>query len=203
MNGKITSEMFHDPTRKLLDQYLDGALAAGERGAVEQALASDGRAAAMLAQLRGERAARAAALAGYLPTEAEARGHAEAFMELARSGAEAPAGRIRHWNWARRLTAVAAAAVLVIGAFAAGRITAPAAPRNGAEVATALPDRPYTVVYWNAMGEPLVRQFGNSADVDAFVMDLEARQGGEVASVTPSSLSAPDDGAALSQEGSF
>jgi hypothetical protein len=66
-----------------------------------------------------------------------------------------------------------------------------------------LPDRPYTVVYWNAMGEPLVRQFGNSADVDAFVMDLEARQGGEVASVTPSSVSASDDGAALSQEGSF
>jgi anti-sigma factor RsiW len=202
MNGKM-SDMFHDPTRKLLDQYLDGALPAGERAAVEQTLVSDARVSAMLTQLQGERAARAAALAGHLPTAEEARAQAESFLRMARLEAEAPVGRIGRWNWAQRAVGIAAAAALVIGAFTLGRVTSPAAATVNGGVASGAPvaDHPYTVVYWNSMGEPLVRQFGNSADVDAFVMDLEARQGGEIARsplVLPS-----DDSAALSQEGSF
>jgi anti-sigma factor RsiW len=200
MIGDTHSELFGQPLREVLEQYLDGELSAEQHARVEQLLAGSSDAGPMLARIRSARAARAEALAGYLPTAAEARAQSEAFLALARE--DAPAGRIGPWTWARRLTAVAAAAALVIGAFAAGRMTAAPAASTPAVASTATPDHPYTVVYWNALGEPLVRQFANAADVDAFVTNLEATQGGEVASVTPSASPLPDD-SPLSREGSF
>jgi anti-sigma factor RsiW len=185
--------------RELLDLYLDDALAGEELAGVERRLAAEAALAGLLARMRAEREMRSAVYAGYAPAAAEARERAEAVL----AATQAPVGRIG--KWVRRFAAVAAAVAIAAGAFVAGRTTAPPAPAaENAPVAAAgggekpLAERPYTVVYWNSLGEPQVRQFANAPDVDAFVTDLESRTGGGVvASVSQ------EDGDVLSQQGSF
>ncbi|HVX84708.1 MAG TPA: hypothetical protein VH253_07820 [Phycisphaerae bacterium] len=186
--------------RDLLDLYLDDALSGTERSAVERRLAAESAFAGLLSRMRRERELRAGVYTGYAPTPAEARQRADALL----AAVQAPVGRIG--ISVRRFSAVAAAAAVVAGSFVLGRTTAPGAtaPRGGPTVVASsgeksLAERPYTVVYWNNLGEPQVRQFANSPDVDAFVTDLESRNGASEVASGPSL----DEADTLSQQGSF
>ncbi len=198
---------FNPLPRGVLDEYLDDGLSPTAKAQVEASLAADPVAARLLAATRADRATRAAAFACYLPSDSEAHAAAEALLAMAR-GEAGPVGRIGYLPWVRRLSAVAAAALLMVGAFAIGRTTASVKlaptptpiPANRVAMHVA-PDNPYTVLYWNSLGEPQVRQFANSADVDLFVTDMESRQGGQLASV--SQTTNPEESMTLSQEGSF
>jgi anti-sigma factor RsiW len=107
--------------RQTMDEYLDGVLDATAARELESAVAGDPAAARLLARMKSERAARAAAYASYTPTEQESARYAAAMMEAA----YAPVGRIGLWSGVRRLAGVAAAIAVLAGTFYLGRTSAP------------------------------------------------------------------------------
>jgi anti-sigma factor RsiW len=118
--------------RQTIDEYLDDMLDPASRAAVEQTLARDPAAAQLVATLRSERALRAAVYASYQPSPAEATALAATILAACENEAAAPVGRITPASsarWLRYASGIAAGLVLVIGAFAAGRMTvSPATP---------------------------------------------------------------------------
>jgi len=160
--------------RERLDEYLDGGLDSAARREVEALVASDPAASGMLARMKAQRALRGAAWASYLPTAAESKALAERVLAEAY---DAPAGHIGYW--VRRGAAVAAAALIVVGTFAAGRMSV--TPQIVKQVET---QTVYQVAY-TEMGEPQVREFATMQERDNFVQDLEQRGGTEIAYLTP------------------
>jgi anti-sigma factor RsiW len=118
--------------RQTIDEYLDGALDAQARAALEQTLARDPAAAGLAAAMRTERAVRAAAYESYAPSPAEASALAAQILAAFEDEAAAPVGKIApasSGKWLRYVSGIAAGLVLIISAFAAGRMTAaPATP---------------------------------------------------------------------------
>jgi anti-sigma factor RsiW len=158
--------------RERLDEYLDGGLEPADRRELEAMLAADLAAAGMLARMKAQRALRAAAFASYLPTAAESKALAQRVLAEAH---DAPVGYIGYW--VRRGAAVAAAIVIVVGTFAAGRMTA--SPAERVEVRTV-----YNVAYTD-MGEQRVVEFATMEERNDFVKELEQRGGIEIAYLTP------------------
>jgi len=150
--------------RERLDEYLDGGLEPAARREVEALLASDPAAAGMLARMKAQRALRAAAYESYMPTAHEAKALADRVLAEA---FDAPAGHIGYW--VRRGAAVAAAIIIVVGTFAAGRMTA--APQIVERVETRTV---YNVVYTD-MGEQRVMDFATLEERNNFVDELEKR----------------------------
>jgi len=149
-----------------LEDYLDDGLSPAERQEVEARVASDPAAAKSLAALRSQRALRAAAYQSYTPTGDEAKALAAQFMDRA----YAPVGAVGAGIWLRRSLAAAAAVAIVVGTFAAGRMTAPQAPTT-AQIET---HYIYNVVYTDVGGIQGMREFASAKDRDEFVQDLES-----------------------------
>jgi anti-sigma factor RsiW len=147
-----------------LEAYLDDGLSPAERQEVEALVASDPRAAKMLAAAKAQRSLRAAAYASYLPTRAEASAMAAQFMDRA----YAPVGRVGIWL-RRSLTAAAAIAILV-GTFAIGRTTAPTKTQY---VDHDVNHYYYNVVYTDSNGIQWMRDFASADERDKFVKELE------------------------------
>src|SRR5689334_15638200 len=111
--------------RELIDDYLDDSLAPAARAEFEKTVGADGRAAGLLAQMKAERAVRAAAMNSYMPTAKESGALAAAVLAACEAEALAPVGRIGGQRALTRWLAVAAGLAIVIGAFSAGRMSAP------------------------------------------------------------------------------
>jgi anti-sigma factor RsiW len=149
-----------------LDEYLDGGLdPAGQRD-VEALLASDATAARMLAQMRAQRALRAAAYDSYLPTKLEAKTLAERALSAAY---DTPAGQVGYW--VRRGAAVAAAVAVLVGTFAMGRTTA--SPRIVERVVTHT-EYNYNVALLGADGGvQQVRDFSSLEKRNDFIQQID------------------------------
>jgi anti-sigma factor RsiW len=132
-------------TRRRIDEYLDGSLDAASQRTLEAAIAADPAQARLLARMKSERALRTAAYASYMPSAAESRELTAQFM----AAAYAPVGRVGVWSNARRWVAVAASVAVLIGTFAAGRMTAGTA---GTTLAAASANPVYRVVYLDRDG---------------------------------------------------
>ena len=105
--------------RQRFDEYLDGTMDAGSQRALEAAIAANPAEARLLARMKSERALRSAAYDSYMPSAAESREVTSQLM----AEAYAPVGRVGAWSQTRRWVSVAAAVAVLIGTFAAGRMT--------------------------------------------------------------------------------
>ena len=121
--------------RRLLDEYLDGQLAAAQAAEVELGLRTDAAAARLLARLRSERALRYAALQGHEPSAEESAALAAAWLEEFNDAAPAPVARIGPRAWMQWGGAIAAGLALMIGSFMAGRGSVDTQATNGAQSA--------------------------------------------------------------------
>jgi anti-sigma-K factor RskA len=156
-----------------LDEYLDGALSPDERAAVEAALRADAAAARRLELMQRERALRGAALAGYAPSSDEAEAAAVRIIAAMEDEAAAPVARIGPRRWIRYAGAVAAAVVVLAGAFAAGRMTAPVQIENRiAEGPTK-----YSVIYTDDQGETKTKAFDSELPAMAFMAERVQQAG--------------------------
>ena len=145
--------------RERLDEYLDDALDPAQRQEVEDALATDAAAAALLTRLKAERAHRAATFATYLPTSHEAKALAERMLAQAY---DAPVGRIGYW--VRRGAAVAAAIAIVAGTFFVGRMSV--APQTVSVTE-------YDVAWVDGGGLQQVRSFASMEERNKFIQQLD------------------------------
>jgi len=107
--------------RNILDTYLDGQMAPADQARVDQELQADPAAAALLVQLRRERALRYVALKSYEPTPREAAQLAACWLADFSDAAMAPIARIGALTVRQWATAVAAGLLVLVGSFVAGR----------------------------------------------------------------------------------
>jgi anti-sigma factor RsiW len=152
--------------RKLIEDYLDGALGEAERTDFQRRVASDPVMGRLVAQMKSERALRAAALASFVPTRSEA----EAVVQRVIAETHATLGYVG--IWVKRMAAAAAVLIVVAGGFVMGRATAPnrAAPSAEAQVI-------YRVLYFAESGEAQAREFGDLEDANAFMNQQEVKRG--------------------------
>ena len=131
--------------RRRLDEYLDGSLDAASQRELEAAVAADPGQARLLKSMKSERALRTAAYDSYMPSADESREFTAQFM----AAAYAPVGRVGVWSNATRWVGVAAAIAVLVGTFAAGRMSA---GTSGTTIATANSSPVYRVVYLDRDG---------------------------------------------------
>ena len=152
--------------RQRFDEYLDGTMDAGSQRALEAAVAADPVQARLLTRMKSERALRAAAYDSYIPSATESRILAAQVM----SEAYAPVGRVGAWSQVRRWATVAAAVAVLIGTFAAGRITASASNSNTDGTKQAI----YRVVYMDRDGvRSLSGDIESEDDMKAYIAALK------------------------------
>jgi anti-sigma factor RsiW len=157
--------------RNILDDYLDGAMEAGERAALERQIAADPIAAQQLAAMKQERALRAAAYASFEPSQAEAHELASSMMNTL--AGHKPAGYVG--VWVRRTLGVAAALGIVVGSFAMGRMTGtPETKIVQQQVTKTETQVVYRVVYFGDDGAKEVREFAGLDEANDFVNKLDA-----------------------------
>jgi len=155
-------------TTEILEDYLDGALDASGVAGVERAIASDSATAALLGKLRRQRELRAAAYASYMPSASEASDLAARVM----AEAHAPVGKIGP-SRVRWLSGIAAALVLMAGAFGVGRMTAPETRIPVAMPGETMTKTEYQVVYIDKAGDMQQHTFQTTEDRDAFIAEVE------------------------------
>jgi anti-sigma factor RsiW len=158
--------------RQTIDEYLDGILDAAARSELERAILQDPTAAQLLSQMKAERALRGAVYSSYTPTAAHASALATQTLRLCADDAAATAGRILPSS-VRWGSAIAAGLALVIGAFSAGRFTAPAQTVDRPVVQTV---ESHTVALVNESGVPQEeRQFSSVDARNTFMAELNQR----------------------------
>jgi anti-sigma-K factor RskA len=162
--------------RQKLDEYLDGALAAGERAEVERLIASDPAAATLLERMQAERALRTAVFTAYAPTVGESR-HLAASMLAACH--DAPVGRIG--IWIKRSLGVAAAVGILAGTFALGRFSSPQAKITASVEPSDATTPTVFVLYNDESGEPTMKEFTSIDDALAFQKQASDHHGEAVA----------------------
>ena len=155
--------------RESFEEYLDGELGSDDRLKVEAAVAGDPRAASLMAALKGHRALRAAAIESNAPSAGEARALASHVLALCEEQTNRPLWRIT--PTVKRLAAVAAAVIVVAGAFMAGRTTAPVQTLAGKSTVTEVTR--YRVAYVDESGTVQVKECDNEADMAGYVASLE------------------------------
>jgi anti-sigma factor RsiW len=166
--------------RQRLDDYLDGTLDSGQRSEVERQLAGDPAVASLFAQMKGERALRAAVFSGYEPSERESRELAGSILAACRDQAHAPVGRIGYW--VKRSLGVAAAVGILAGTFAMGRMSAPVL--TAPSMVTQVPEAPSPIIrvlYNDEAGEPQMKEFVSMDDATTFEKEMMERHAEPVA----------------------
>ena len=145
-----------------LEAYLDGALSPAEVAVVEAAMA-DPVVAGQLAQVRRQRAVRAAALGTYSPSSEESIALATRILDTC----SAPVGSL---VWLRRSAAVAAVLALTALSFYAGRSTSTSVAASGGPTV-------YIVKNVDPNGNVIHEQrFESYADADAYAKNLADQQ---------------------------
>lgn len=167
-------------TFEVLEQYLDGELNAEQRVAVERTAQSDPRVAAMLAQARTAREARAASLKAYEPTPDEA--HTLATRILVQCANEpAIVGRVGNFGALKRIAAAIAIVALIGGAFGVGRLSAPVKTVEVVKQEKVIEYVPgetktiHRVVYMNNSGTTQTKEFADAAEATAYIQELQQR----------------------------
>lgn len=156
-------------TRQLLDEYLDGELAAEQRAQVEQALAQDADAKQLLAQLHAERAQRKLVFASYEPTEVEAHlGARDLLQEMRGSRVRTILGSV----WSNRISRIAASIVLMAGAFAAGQYSVSLNAKSNVIAVSNQDNSPWVVEYPNSDGQTVSREFKDYDTANQFAYEV-------------------------------
>lgn len=156
-------------TRQLLDEYLDGELAAEQCAQVEQALAQDAGAKQLLAQLQAERAQRKLVFSSYEPTEVEAHlGARELLQEMHGSRLRTLLGSV----WTNRVSRIAASIVLMAGAFAAGQYSVSLNAHNNMIAVSNQENSPWVVEYPDSDGQTVSREFSDYATAQKFAQEV-------------------------------
>jgi anti-sigma-K factor RskA len=169
--GMVKSELFERwkmsqlDARRRFDEYLDGSLDAASQRQLEATLAADPAEARLLARMKSERALRTVAYDSYMPSAAESRELTAQFM----AAAYAPVGRVGIWSQTRRWASVAAAIAVLIGTFAAGRMTAGTSTTSIASAETKI----YRVVYLDREGVRTVSGDLKEDEVKDYVAAIE------------------------------
>ena len=182
--------------RQKLDEYLDGALGDAQRAELEAQIARDLNISNLLAQLKAERALRAAVHNSYTPSPSEAQLLAAQTLAACQSTDDAPLGRVG--VWIRRFSAAAAILVIILGSFAMGRLTAHPSTRANAIVVQAPPVEVIRVLDADESGDPQMKEFASLDDANTFLKEMNARHGDSV-------MVASEDGKGFNpdQDGSF
>jgi anti-sigma factor RsiW len=152
--------------RQDIEQYLDGELSPAEAAVLH----ADPASAALIASARNQRALRAAAYATYQASAAESDALTEKILTACADDRVAPIAHIG--PWLRRASAVAAVLALIIGGFAAGRMSAPAAQAPAPAVAA---NEIIRVLYNDDAGEAQMKEFDSIDDANNFMKDMSAR----------------------------
>lgn len=163
------------------EEYLDGGLDEAGRRDVEKQVNADPRAAGVLAALKSHRALRAAAYESYQPTAGESHVLAARMIADFQDEEQRPLWRIT--PEVRRLAAVAAAVVLVAGAFMAGRTTAPVKTMMGPSQIQETGNQDvgqYSVAYKDESGNWQVTECRSQTEAADFIDSLR-QQGTQVA----------------------
>ncbi len=153
------------------EDYLDGALDDAGRREVEAQVGGDARAARILAGVKSSRALRSRAMASYAPGAEEAAGQAAKLLAMCEQESLAPVAKIG--PDVKRWAAVAAAVVVIAGAFMAGRTTAPVQTATVFKTAPGETHTVYNVAYTDPTGVFQVRSFDTLAEYNGFVTDLQ------------------------------
>jgi hypothetical protein len=173
-SGITSEEKGATMNRQTLEEYIDGELTPPEVAAVQ----ADPASVKLLVRARKERALRSAVYAGYQPSPTEAQALASKVLSACAEEAHAPLGSIGIQSigpWVRRASAIAAVLALVIGGFAAGRISAPTPPPTAPSVATAQPAEIIRVLYNDDAGETAMKEFDSMDEANGFMKEMNAR----------------------------
>jgi len=162
--------------RQTIEDYLDGELDAQGRSAVEQALATDAGARALLETLRAQRKLRTSVYESYMPSQDQAAALASQILAVCQDEAAAPIGKITPASrWLRYGTGIAAAIAVAVTAFGIGRMTAPGGisgtQPNGAEKSSYV----YVVPVKNLdESSPKVFRLASTEEAETKIRELQA-----------------------------